>query len=203
MLCLYRAPYRTRPWVTGARASCFLNTAAMNRPRNRQPRLQRQQDQNGSSPRDRPGPQKQTVVPNIHQVVSGAKVCIVLKQDQATGQEVRGTVLDVLTRGNHPHGIKVRLTDGRVGRVQRMTPATTSQSQELGTTDGSVGRRTRDDNPNVPPPRTLVDFLSPELRGNTADSHGPQGGDTAKCPICGEFEGDEIAVSRHVDEHLT
>lgn len=45
---------------------------------------------------------------------------IVLKQDQGTGREVSGFVGDVLTSGDHPRGIKVRLADGRVGRVQRI-----------------------------------------------------------------------------------
>lgn len=66
-------------------------------------------------------------VPNISQVVPGAAVSIVLKADQPTGRQVQGTVQNVLTSGNHPRGIKVRLSDGRVGRVQRMhtgdTPA--------------------------------------------------------------------------------
>ncbi|RYP34039.1 hypothetical protein DL767_004481 [Monosporascus sp. MG133] len=39
---------------------------------------------------------------------------------QRTGREVQGTVREVLTRGDHHRGIKVRLTDGRIGRVQRM-----------------------------------------------------------------------------------
>ena len=41
------------------------------------------------------------------------------KQDQRTGQTVEGVVAAVLTRSaSHPHGIKVRLVDGRVGRVK-------------------------------------------------------------------------------------
>lgn len=51
----------------------------------------------------------------------GLKVAIVLKQDQRTGRETMGAVKDLLTNSNfHPHGIKVRLTDGQVGRVQRI-----------------------------------------------------------------------------------
>jgi len=51
----------------------------------------------------------------------GLRVAIVLKQDQRTGRETIGTVKDLLTNSaNHPHGIKVRLTDGQVGRVQRI-----------------------------------------------------------------------------------
>lgn len=52
---------------------------------------------------------------------AGLKVAIVLKQDQRTGRETVGIVKDLLTNSNfHPHGIKVRLTDGQVGRVQRI-----------------------------------------------------------------------------------
>ncbi len=51
----------------------------------------------------------------------GLKVAIVLKQDQRTGKRTIGTVKDLLTNSNfHPHGIKVRLTDGQVGRVQEI-----------------------------------------------------------------------------------
>ena len=52
---------------------------------------------------------------------AGLKVAIVLKQDQRTGRQIIGTVKDLLTNSNfHPHGIKVRLTDGQVGRVQEI-----------------------------------------------------------------------------------
>ncbi|MEO5859739.1 MAG: YwbE family protein [Pyrinomonadaceae bacterium] len=51
----------------------------------------------------------------------GLRVSIVLKQDQRSGRETIGVVKDLLTNSpNHPHGIKVRLTDGQVGRVQRI-----------------------------------------------------------------------------------
>lgn len=49
----------------------------------------------------------------------GQTVEVVLKQDQRTGKRTRGIVRDILTPSpNHPHGIKVRLTNGLVGRVQ-------------------------------------------------------------------------------------
>lgn len=49
----------------------------------------------------------------------GIEVSIVLKQDQATGKLTKGVVKDILTNAaKHPHGIKVRLTDGSVGRVK-------------------------------------------------------------------------------------
>lgn len=51
----------------------------------------------------------------------GMTVFIVLKQDQRTGKLTKGIVKDILTRSsNHPHGIKVRLMDGQVGRVKEI-----------------------------------------------------------------------------------
>ncbi|MEW6239882.1 MAG: YwbE family protein [Chloroflexota bacterium] len=51
----------------------------------------------------------------------GMTVLIVLKQDQATGKLTRGVVKDILTKSSsHPHGIKVRLTSGEVGRVKEI-----------------------------------------------------------------------------------
>lgn len=51
----------------------------------------------------------------------GLEVSIVLKKDQRTGKLTQGVVKDILTKSpNHPHGIKVRLMDGQVGRVQKI-----------------------------------------------------------------------------------
>ena len=51
----------------------------------------------------------------------GITVLIVLKQDQSTGKLTKGIVKDILTKSpNHPHGIKVRLMDGQVGRVKEI-----------------------------------------------------------------------------------
>lgn len=51
----------------------------------------------------------------------GLEVDIVLKKDQRTGKLTRGIVKDILTNSpSHPHGIKVRLQDGQVGRVQHI-----------------------------------------------------------------------------------
>ena len=51
----------------------------------------------------------------------GLKVAIVLKQDQRTGKLTEGVVANLLTKSQfHPHGIKVRLTDGQVGRVREI-----------------------------------------------------------------------------------
>jgi len=53
------------------------------------------------------------------QIKIGTHVKIVLKQHQRSGTLTEGTVKDILTNSStHPHGIKVRLTDGKVGRVQ-------------------------------------------------------------------------------------
>ncbi|MEN1935076.1 YwbE family protein [Paenibacillus sp. 102] len=54
-------------------------------------------------------------------IAPGLEVDIVLKQDQRTGKLTRGVVKDILTNSpSHPHGIKVRLQDGQVGRVQNI-----------------------------------------------------------------------------------
>lgn len=51
----------------------------------------------------------------------GLTVDIVLKKDQSTGALTRGIVKDLLTNSaTHPHGIKVRLQDGQVGRVKQI-----------------------------------------------------------------------------------
>jgi len=50
-------------------------------------------------------------------------VDVVLKKDQLTGKLTRGVVKEILTGSKfHPHGIKVRLTDGKVGRVKAIYP---------------------------------------------------------------------------------
>jgi uncharacterized repeat protein (TIGR03833 family) len=51
----------------------------------------------------------------------GQSVAIVLKQDQDTGYLTDGIVRDILTKSpSHPHGIKVRLMSGEVGRVKEI-----------------------------------------------------------------------------------
>ena len=53
----------------------------------------------------------------------GARVRIVQKQDQRTGRVTEGIVQDILTKSStHPHGIKVRLESGLVGRVKEVLP---------------------------------------------------------------------------------
>jgi len=51
----------------------------------------------------------------------GLKVAIVLKKDQRSGELTEGVVERLLTKSpSHPHGIKVKLTDGQVGRVKKI-----------------------------------------------------------------------------------
>jgi uncharacterized repeat protein (TIGR03833 family) len=51
----------------------------------------------------------------------GLKVAVVMKKDQRTGKLTEGIVKDILTKSSsHPHGIKVRLTSGVVGRVKQI-----------------------------------------------------------------------------------
>lgn len=58
---------------------------------------------------------------NRKNIKPGIEVEIVQKQDQRTGKLTRGIVKDILTNSvQHPHGIKVRLTTGEVGRVQEI-----------------------------------------------------------------------------------
>lgn len=54
-------------------------------------------------------------------VLAGVEVDIILKKDQDSGKLTRGVVKDILTNSSfHPHGIKVRLVSGEVGRVQEV-----------------------------------------------------------------------------------
>ncbi|KIL43372.1 hypothetical protein KP77_30780 [Jeotgalibacillus alimentarius] len=54
-------------------------------------------------------------------ITPGKQVDIVLKKDQRSGNLTTGTVKDILTNSpSHPHGIKVRLEDGQVGRVKKV-----------------------------------------------------------------------------------
>lgn len=58
---------------------------------------------------------------NREDIKIGARVAVVLKADQRSGRLTEGTVARLLTKsGSHPHGIKVMLEDGQVGRVQKI-----------------------------------------------------------------------------------
>jgi len=55
------------------------------------------------------------------EIKTGMQVKVVLKEDQRTGNLTEGIVKDILTKSpKHPHGIKVRLESGEVGRVKEV-----------------------------------------------------------------------------------
>ena len=68
-------------------------------------------------------------------------------------------------------------------------------------------RLDEEDYPSEPPPRNLAAYLpdswGQDETGVAQPEYAGFSTATAKCPICGVFEGDEVAVSRHVEEHLT
>ncbi|KAI8617272.1 hypothetical protein BC830DRAFT_1114343 [Chytriomyces sp. MP71] len=71
-------------------------------------------------------------LPRFQELSDGVGVAVTLKKDQGTGRTVNGYVQEVLTRGDHPRGVKVRLEDGQVGRVQFLTGLThTSASRAI------------------------------------------------------------------------
>lgn len=58
---------------------------------------------------------------NRNDIKKGLNVLIVLKKDQRSGKTTKGVVKDILTKSNfHPHGIKVRLENGQIGRVKEI-----------------------------------------------------------------------------------
>lgn len=60
-------------------------------------------------------------IPSRDKIKIGLAVQIVQKQDQRSGNLTQGTVKRILTSSNfHPHGIKVELDDGKIGRVQNI-----------------------------------------------------------------------------------
>lgn len=61
------------------------------------------------------------MVPKRSEIAPGMRVQIVEKQNQRTGALTEGVVARILTNSpSHPHGIKVMLVDGKVGRVQKV-----------------------------------------------------------------------------------
>ncbi|KAG6017936.1 hypothetical protein E4U54_000009 [Claviceps lovelessii] len=191
----------------------------MNRPRNRQSRKDTRHSGPPSPHRSPATPQQAAgTVPTLLQVVPGASVFIVLKKDQSTGKETAGVVAELLTRGNHPRGIKVRLQNGQVGRVQRMGTSSAAPTDAAGMHHNKATRPTRfshrytdvrndSDYPSEPPSRSLTDFFPPspgESSGVDSGAERARASVAVHCPFCDSFEGDEIAVTRHIErEHLT
>lgn len=80
-------------------------------------------------------------VPKRSQLRSGVGVKIVLKAHQQSGILTRGTISDILTKGDHPRGIKVRLSDGKIGRVQSLATEADSSAvdRDISIWSGSNG----------------------------------------------------------------
>ena len=75
------------------------------------------------------GPERQATLRSA--IKQGITVDVVQKQDQRSGNLTRGVVSAILTNSaTHPHGIKVRLTDGRVGRVQAIISTSADAGHE-------------------------------------------------------------------------
>ncbi len=170
-------------------------------------------------------------VPQAAAVTPGTRVHIVLKADQPTGRQVTGTVAEVLTRGDHPHGIKVRLADGRVGRVQKLAGPEDGGPADVAGSDGAAsggwpqGRRDGDEEALLPAEEIGLDAYirpaRPTRRGrrngsgkdvdvdvdvdvevDVPDGQGGAPDGVVRCPVCDTFEGDEAAVAHHVASHF-
>ncbi|CAO2653254.1 Nn.00g026650.m01.CDS01 [Neocucurbitaria sp. VM-36] len=89
----------------------------------------------------RPRPEYHSV-PAFASLQPGTPVSVILKADQASGHRVSGIVSDLLTRGDHPRGVKVRLRDGRVGRVQGLVSLADGERGEalVGGAEAGLGR---------------------------------------------------------------
>lgn len=162
-------------------------------------------------------------VPTTQNVVPGASVNIVLKADQRTGRTVAGTVANLLTRGNHPRGIKVRLTDGRVGRVQSMAESQlpTAPASTSTLVAPLAATRTTNSEPGLPSQHIGLDAYitrgKPRQNGKSGGRNSRQvpvdareeeedvvqASETVTCPVCGDFNGDEVAVAHHVASHFS
>ena len=75
-------------------------------------------------------------VPDRNQIAIGSRVWIETKQNQGTGELTEGIVKEILTHAkSHPHGIKVRLDEDRIGRVKRINSARESVPTAKGFVD--------------------------------------------------------------------
>ncbi|TGO14476.1 hypothetical protein BTUL_0052g00140 [Botrytis tulipae] len=194
--------------------------------------------------------------------------------DQGSGREMKGFVEELLTRGDHPRGVKVRLRDGRVGRVQRLCTEEEAEegeggmrglgrNGEVGGVEGEGGRSGGMDErmgglrrgggrggktysdfrtdgydessaASTSAGASLEDYIvvkgnrkgkkstteenkigeggvmEPEESGRNYEEEVLEERSTGEvfksamstCPVCGEFEGDEIAVAHHVNGTL-
>lgn len=150
-------------------------------------------------------------IPTTKEVTPGATVNVVLKADQPTGRTVSGTVATVLTRGNHPRGIKVRLADGRVGRVQSMAGSGSTADAGSGSAAAMPTPARSRPEQDLPSQQIGLDayITRPKRKGHgRGRGNRPDPEDVGEdpvsvvCPVCGEFTGDEAAVAHHVAGHF-
>ena len=70
---------------------------------------------------------------NRSSIAIGSVVDVVRKEDQRSAKTIRGTVREILTNSaTHPHGIKVRLADGTVGRVKSICENSENERGKMG-----------------------------------------------------------------------
>lgn len=127
-------------------------------------------------------------MPTTSQLHRGVGVRIILKADQPTGKLTTGQIDQLLTRGNHPRGIKVRLTDGQIGRVQSLTSSDNAARQDVGpgqqdipsVMDGAVGGK----------------VFTPSFQGRSSSSRDRRG-------IQDDYRYDDVAAdSRSLADYL-
>ena len=137
-------------------------------------------------------------VPRSSQLQPGIGVNIILKADQRSGRLTTGQVSEILTRGDHPRGVKVRLSNGQIGRVQSLSvpsnsptaaqasPYTnTRDSQEFPTESGRRERERWKKGPSIqsdyredqkpPESRSLADYIKVSTSSKSTSTIGDHG----------------------------
>ncbi|KAJ5640003.1 uncharacterized protein N7484_007865 [Penicillium longicatenatum] len=135
-------------------------------------------------------------------------VNIVLKADQPTGRTVSGAVSELLTCGDHPRGVKVRLTDGRVGRVQSLQsgeePSGPKQEgvdrERRRIQEAEGGMRLRTEGGDASGRRNRFGAHDMRLDGPEEPSSEPLGLDMYIRPAKGKKRGGTAQVYKNVDD---
>lgn len=205
-------PFRSASVLGTLRHSSFLSRAATTlktplfriqpypplRPRGLSTKMNRQKRQGGRGG-SRPNHPR---VPPSRSINPGTPVNIILKADQPTGRTVSGTVSDVLTRGDHPRGVKVRLADGRVGRVQsvRSDDEPPGQAEESPDPIGGEGIQLRTEGGDISGRRNRFAARDMRLDGPEEPSSEPLGLDMYIRPAKGKKRGGKAQRRQSVDE---
>ncbi|CAG8088860.1 unnamed protein product [Penicillium olsonii] len=142
-------------------------------------------------------------VPPSRSINPGTPVNIILKADQPTGRTVSGTVSDLLTRGDHPRGVKVRLTDGRVGRVQSIgtgEPTHEAGDDTEGTQPGEPGIQLRSEGGDSSGRRNRFTSRDMRLDGPEEPSAEPLGLDMYIRPAKGKKKSQKAQAAQGLGE---